>query len=160
MMKPKNLTYMLSDIDHIVVKELLPIVQGSTILLLYGQLGAGKTTLIKALTKQLGILDNVSSPTFSYVNVYKNIKTGLTINHFDLYRLNCVDEFIDQGFDEWLTHKDTLTIIEWPAVIEPLLHNKSLQEASIISLSLSHDFAQSEIRYLTITSIQQTQKTK
>lgn len=153
MMKQITISYTLMNIDKIVAETLLPLAQPGSILLFYGQLGAGKTTLIKALVKHLGIHDNVSSPTFSYVNVYHNERTGLVINHFDLYRLSDTSAFIDQGFDEWLTHKNTLSIIEWPEVIEPLLISKNPINTKVTTIHLAHDFTQPDIRFLTIMPV-------
>lgn len=80
-----------------------------------GNLGAGKTTLIKTLARKLGVVDNISSPTFSYVNSYDD-----RIYHFDCYRLKNMEEALDFGFEEYLDSGKNCWI-EWPQVIEPLL---------------------------------------
>jgi len=85
-----------------------------------GDLGAGKTTLIRALLRDLGIREPITSPTFTYVNRYKT-EDGKTIYHFDLYRLNVLQEFMAQGFDEYLYQPSSWCLIEWPALIMPLL---------------------------------------
>lgn len=90
---------------------------------LTGPLGAGKTTLTKALLKKFGVHEAVTSPTFTYVNVYK-LPNKQTIYHFDLYRVQTLDQFIITGFDEYLYQQNSWTFVEWPAVIAPLLtHN-------------------------------------
>ena len=85
-----------------------------------GDLGAGKTTLIRALLKDLGVNQPITSPTFTYVNRYITAN-GKTLYHFDLYRLNALDEFMAQGFDEYLYQPNSWCLIEWPAVVMPLL---------------------------------------
>ena len=88
-----------------------------------GDLGAGKTTLIKALCKRWGITQGVTSPTFSYVHIY-HINNNQSVYHFDLYRLTSLDEFFEMGFDEFLYLPHSWAFVEWPAVIKPLLtHN-------------------------------------
>lgn len=82
---------------------------------LKGNLGTGKTTLIKAITRAIGIKDEVQSPTFSYVNIYDE-----KIYHFDCYRLKNLEEALDFGMEEYLD-SGNLCLIEWPEVIEPLL---------------------------------------
>ncbi len=86
--------------------------------LFYGVMGAGKTTLIKALCKFLGTHDNVASPTFSIVNEYKTENAG--IYHFDLYRLKTQAEALDMGFEEYL-YSGNYCFIEWPERVPDLL---------------------------------------
>lgn len=88
-----------------------------------GPLGAGKTTLIKEMLRQCGVIEPVTSPTFTYMNVYEN-EQGERFYHFDLYRLGRLEEFLAAGFDEYLYQPKSWALIEWPAVIMPLLKEK------------------------------------
>ncbi|HML19279.1 MAG TPA: tRNA (adenosine(37)-N6)-threonylcarbamoyltransferase complex ATPase subunit type 1 TsaE [Candidatus Dependentiae bacterium] len=85
-----------------------------------GPLGAGKTTIIRELLGRLGVHDPVTSPTFTYVNVYSN-NEGQRFYHFDLYRINSLDAFCQAGFDEYLFQPNSWTFIEWPEPIMSLL---------------------------------------
>lgn len=78
------------------------------------EMGAGKTTLIKEIVKQLGSDDKVSSPTFSIVNEYVT-KNKQTIYHFDLYRLKNQEELLDLGFEEYFA-PNSIQLIEWPQI--------------------------------------------
>lgn len=89
-----------------------------SVLTFYGDLGAGKTTLIKAMTKTLGI-DEANSPTFSLINEYLD-NNGAKVYHMDLYRLESKEEAMDIGIEDYL-FSGNLVMIEWPQVIEPLL---------------------------------------
>lgn len=89
----------------------------SNVFLFFGEMGVGKTTLIKALVKALGSDDNVSSPTYSLVNEY--LAENKSIYHFDFYRINSIEEVYDMGFEDYLS-QDAIIIIEWPELIEPL----------------------------------------
>ncbi len=111
-----RLTYMLEDLPRIADTVLLN--TDHKTLLFYGEMGAGKTTLIKELAKKIGITDTLSSPTFSIVNEYhlENDK----LYHFDCYRLNNVDEALDIGIEEYLD-SGHWNLIEWPEKIENLL---------------------------------------
>lgn len=91
----------------------------SKVILLEGEMGAGKTTLIKALCKKLDSDDLVSSPTFSLVNHYIT-QDKKDIFHFDFYRIESVDEAIDIGFEEYLD-RDAYCFIEWGDRIRDLL---------------------------------------
>ena len=102
-----------------VIDEILPQLQ-QNILMLKGNLGAGKTTFTQFLLKNLGSTDEVSSPTYSIVNEYDTPK-GIVF-HFDLYRLKDAAEVEDIGMDEYLDNA-FLSIIEWPEVYEEeLIH--------------------------------------
>ena len=92
----------------------------SKTLCLYGEMGAGKTTLIKALVKQLGGGNTGNSPTFGLVNEYELAKGGLLGYHFDFYRLNDETEAYDMGFEDYL-NQDCWIFIEWPEKIASLL---------------------------------------
>lgn len=86
----------------------------------HGAMGAGKTTLINAISSRLGAVDDAtSSPSFSIANEYVGAD-GDTIYHFDLYRLNDVEEAYDMGFEEYLD-SGSLCLIEWPDIAESLL---------------------------------------
>lgn len=103
-----------------------------------GDLGAGKTTLIKGLSEKLGITETVSSPTFNYVNDYEG-----KIYHFDCYRIKDVEEAMSFGIEEYLD-SGKLCWIEWPDVIKPLflgeylkiqiLHNADQTRTYVLSI--------------------------
>lgn len=102
---------------------------------LEGPLGAGKTTLVSLLLKHFGITAAVTSPTFTYVNIYKTAN-GCTLYHFDFYRLHSIDEFIAAGFNEFLYQPNSWAFIEWPGVIAPLLTHAVAQ----VELEYAEDF--------------------
>ena len=97
-----------------VVDEILPNLKHN-ILLLKGNLGAGKTTFSQFLMKNLGSTDEVSSPTYAIVNEYHSPKGK--VFHFDLYRLKKIEEAYDFGIEEYLDNA-FLCIIEWPEIYE------------------------------------------
>ena len=112
-----KLTYALhsiSDIAKEVIKQ-----STSKILVFHGKMGAGKTTLIKAIVKELGVSDVANSPTFSLVNEYV-AGDGTTINHFDFYRIDNEEEAYDMGFEDYL-YSDGWCLIEWGEKVENLL---------------------------------------
>ena len=102
--------YNINEIDKI-SEQILQYVKHKVILF-DAQMGAGKTTLIKAILKNIGVVDPTSSPTFSIVNQYKNDKNQI-FYHFDLYRLNSEEEAYDFGIEEYL-YSDHWSFIEWP----------------------------------------------
>lgn len=115
----KEIIYSLQEQDA-VIQELKALMQSYKVFACSGPLGAGKTTTIKALLRSCGVMDTITSPTFTYVNAYKNDQ-GQTFYHFDLYRIGNVEEFQTQGFDEYLYQDNAWAFIEWPEVIGALL---------------------------------------
>ena len=89
---------------------------------LSGQLGAGKTTLVRGLVHALGIEGPVKSPTYTLVEPYAH--GAIRLYHFDLYRIGSVEEFCAAGFDEYLYVPNAVTLIEWPEKIMPLLDHR------------------------------------
>ena len=124
--------YELNQIDE-VAQHIIAQLKYPTILF-YGDLGAGKTTLIKAIVKALGSDDSVSSPTFSLINEYKT-RDGDTIYHLDLYRLKEENEAYDIGIEEILDN-GSLKFIEWPQKINNLIDN-NVHSAKISSINES-----------------------
>ena len=94
------------------------------ILLFYGDMGVGKTTLIKEIAKQLGVKGVINSPTFALVNEYE-IKDG-KVYHFDFYRITKEEEALDMGIEEYL-YGNSWCLIEWPQNVENLLPLESVQ---------------------------------
>ena len=101
------------DTIHVVSDHIKDLVNNYTIFLFEGDMGSGKTTLIKQIVKDIGISENVKSPTFSLVNEY--IENDLIIFHFDLYRINKENELDSFGFYEYLD-SGKLCFIEWPNI--------------------------------------------
>ena len=112
------------------------------VVVLSGELGAGKTKFTEGFLKYFGLDDEISSPTFSIVNEYK--KDNLNIYHFDVYRLEDVDEFYAIGGEEYFS--SGICIIEWGELIENALPN------NYIKISFEKDLNDENIRYLNITS--------
>ena len=81
-----------------------------------GPLGAGKTTLIRALLRRYGVKEQVTSPTFAYVNRYVSAE-GKNLYHFDLYRLQSAADFYNEGFAEYLDDPHGRSFVEWPEII-------------------------------------------
>jgi len=113
-------------------REVIVACGDETIWLFEGSMGAGKTTLIKAICRELGVLNTVQSPTFSIVNEYLT-DAGETIYHFDCYRLKNGAEAYDIGVEEYLD-SGSLCLIEWPDKIAELLPEKFIK-ISITQLS-------------------------
>ena len=100
-------------------KELLTFCGETKVITFSGTLGAGKTTFIKAICKQLGVEDLVSSPTFSIINEYRDSK-NVPVYHFDFYRIKTTQEAEDTGCVDYF-FGNNYCLIEWPQLIESLL---------------------------------------
>src|SRR6476646_6724842 len=109
----------LNDISELAeaAKTLIKSFDGQKIVAFYGEMGAGNTTLIKAICREMGVTDNISSPTFSIVNEYRSNKGK--IYHFDFYRLKSSDEAYDLGYEDYF-YSGAYCFIEWPEKIAEL----------------------------------------
>lgn len=108
----------ISEIDAIATK-LITEFKSHNIIAFYGEMGVGKTTLIKSICKALGSIDTVSSPTYSIVNEYA-LADGFPIYHFDFFRIESMDEALDLGIDEYF-YSGSINLIEWPEKINEIL---------------------------------------
>ena len=113
--------------------EFLPYLKYSKVVAFYGEMGAGKTTFIKALCACLGVTDTVNSPTFAIINEYFTSEKG-KIYHLDLYRLKKSEELLDIGYEDYLQSGNYL-FIEWPEKAEYLLP----PECIIVRISRNSD---------------------
>ena len=100
-------------------KQFIQLIGKNTVFAFYGDMGAGKTTFIKAICIELGVSENITSPTFALVNEYI---TGdkRSLYHFDCYRIKNLNEAYDMGADEYF-YSGELCFVEWPEKIEDLL---------------------------------------
>ncbi len=133
----KDINYSIEEIGR-TAKMILSLNPSSKIFIFNGEMGSGKTTLIKAIMKELGYEGTVSSPTFSIINEYLN---GDKIYHFDFYRIKNKNELFDIGIDEYLSSNNRC-FIEWPNLITDMLPDKHIE--------LNIDIISSDDRKLTI----------
>ena len=106
-----------------VAEAVINSLNGRTVVAFDAPMGAGKTTLISRIAALLGAEDSVTSPTFAIVNQYEGREH--TIYHFDMYRIERVEEALDFGSEEYLSSGD-LCLVEWPEKIEPLLPDDTM----------------------------------
>lgn len=104
-----------------VARQFVDLMDDYTVFAFNGEMGAGKTTFINALSRVLGVdEDPTSSPSFAIINEYRSSTTAELIYHFDLYRLESVDEALEIGVEDYFD-SGALCLLEWPERIEPLL---------------------------------------
>lgn len=106
----------LDELDK-VAEAVVESLNGRTVVALDAPMGAGKTTLVSQIAKYLGSEDDVTSPTFAIVNQYEGERT---IYHFDMYRIDRIEEALDFGSEEYLSSGE-LCLVEWPEKVEVLL---------------------------------------
>jgi tRNA threonylcarbamoyladenosine biosynthesis protein TsaE len=117
-----ELIFTLEEIDAAAI-QLLSLFPGARVFAFHGQMGAGKTTFITAVCKNLGVNTGISSPTFSIINEYE--AGGKRIYHLDLYRLKGAAEAIDAGVEDVLYSGD-ICLVEWPEVAPELFPEGSI----------------------------------
>lgn len=122
----------INDLDQI-SKELLKLFGNNKVILFNGEMGAGKTTLIKHLCKNLGISENTSSPTFSIVNEYKT-DDNKSVYHFDFYRIEDEQEALDFGYEDYF-YSNSFCFIEWAEKIPNLIPQNHI----VISIEIDND---------------------
>lgn len=144
-------------------KKIAVDLKGGDVVCLYGELGAGKTTLVKGIAEGLGVKEEITSPTFTLMNIYKieprppttPLREGnhhlppttyhlQALVHIDTYRLKDEAELIQIGVEDYLGRPETVTIIEWPEKIERLLKGKR-----VIKIWLEH--GEKEERKITVS---------
>ena len=116
--------------------ELAKDFSGGDIVLLHGDLGAGKTTITKGIAKGLGIDNDIVSPTFSIMNVYEieSLKSKVkSLVHIDTYRLEQEDDLIEIGVEDYLGNENYICVVEWPEKITSLLDGKK-----VINVEIEH----------------------
>ncbi len=114
-----------------VAQHILAETKAAKLVTFYGQMGAGKTTLIKTICAEFGVTDEVSSPTFSLVNEYKTAD-GSSLFHFDFYRIKSIEEVYDIGYEDYF-YSGAICLIEWPELIEELLQDEKQLQVHINS---------------------------
>lgn len=120
------MNFVLPDLQSLpgLASEFLRATSPARIFAFHGDLGAGKTTFIKALCEQLGVSDAMSSPSFSIVNEYHD-RSGKPVYHFDLYRLRKPEEAYDIGLEEYL-YSGNYCFVEWPEIAEGFLPEEAV----------------------------------
>ena len=115
-------------LDHIheAAREFIAAMGDNTVFALYGKMGAGKTTFVKALCQELGVEDVVTSPTFAVINEYRSDIAGELIYHFDFYRIKKLEEVYDMGYEDYF-YSGALCFIEWPELVEELLPGNTVK---------------------------------
>ena len=126
---------------HAAARQLLKHSGENKIFAFYGSMGAGKTTIIKAICEHLGAIDIISSPTFTLVNEYRTSE-GKALFHIDFYRIKKQEEVFDFGIEEYLTG-DSYCFMEWPELIEEILPPETVKVRIYVD--------ESEQRILTIS---------
>ena len=120
----------LEDINS-VAKQFIELVGESRVFAMYGAMGVGKTTFVKAVCEELGVDDTINSPTFAIINEYRTPQDKI-VYHFDFYRIEDVQEAYDFGYEDYFYSK-AMCFIEWPERIESIL------PADVINLNFTEE---------------------
>lgn len=111
---------------HEAARQFIAEMGDNTVFALYGKMGVGKTTFIKAVCEELGVSDVITSPTFAIVNEYRSDTAGELIYHFDFYRIKKLEEVYDMGYEDYF-YSGALCFIEWPELVEELLPGNTIK---------------------------------
>ena len=133
-MKFKNI----SESDYIKLFDLIKKKDKSLKIFLFtGEVGSGKTTMIKSFTKKLSVNNNISSPTFNIINEYKD-DNKKSIYHLDLYRLKSINDLVEIGFEEYI-NSGNYCFIEWPEIADSFFVDKYISINISINSKKSRD---------------------
>lgn len=113
----------IADIEDLpsAASEFIELMGDATVFAFHGEMGAGKTTFINALARALGVEDDITnSPSFSLINEYRSDTTAELIYHFDLYRLENIEEAIEIGIEDYFD-SGAICLIEWPDIVNDIL---------------------------------------
>lgn len=119
-----------------IAAEIAQTFKGGEFVAMYGDLGAGKTAFVQGVAKALGIDRPVTSPTFTIVNEYEG---SLTLYHFDVYRIDDIDEMYEIGYDEYIS-SDGVCIVEWAELIEDLFPDEYIKITILKDSEKDYDY--------------------
>lgn len=137
-MTTKILIPSIADLDK-AAHEFVELMDDATVFAFYGEMGAGKTTFINALSRALGVEDDpTSSPSFAIINEYRSDTTAELIYHFDLYRLENIEEAFDIGVEDYFDC-GAVCLLEWPERIADLLPDDTVRVDIRVNEDLSRD---------------------
>ena len=106
-------------------RQFVDVMGENKVFAMFGPMGVGKTTFIKAVCEVLGVQDTITSPTFAIVNEYRT-DSGEQIFHFDFYRIRKVEEAYDMGYEDYI-YSGAICFLEWPELIEELLPDDAVR---------------------------------
>lgn len=116
-------------------KEFASTLKPGHVVLLYGDLGAGKTSLAKGIASGLGITSDITSPTFTLMNTYNTSANNIkTMVHIDTYRLKDEHDLLEIGVEDYLGKPHTICLIEWPEKIEQLMRHVPKNQTTSITM--------------------------
>ena len=123
-----------ADLDR-AAREFIALMGDETVYAFYGEMGAGKTTFINALCRALGVEDDATgSPSFAIINEYRSDTTAELIYHFDLYRLESIDDALEIGVEDYFD-SGALCLLEWPERIDDILPDDTVK----VSIKINND---------------------
>lgn len=112
----------------------------SKVFAFYGEMGAGKTTFIKAICERMGVKDPITSPTFAIVNEYRPASVNEVIYHFDFYRITKIEEAYDFGYEDYF-FSGNICFIEWPERVDSLLPDDCIR----VTITVNEDGSRSVV---------------